>query len=54
MLVLETVLVMETCAYNRGYTVHTNSSKLFHIVILHLKALFEYALLPAVFDGTVR
>ena len=34
--------------------VHTNSSKLFHIVILHLKALFEYALWPAVFDGTVR
>ena len=34
--------------------IHTNSSKLFHIVILHLKALFEYALWPAVFDGTVR
>ena len=32
----------------------TNSSKLFHIVILHLKTLFEYALWPAVFDGTVR
>ena len=35
--------------------IHTNSSKLFHIVILHLKALFElYALWPAVFDGMVR
>ena len=34
--------------------IHTNSSKLFHIVILHLKALFEYALWPAIFDGTVR
>ena len=34
--------------------IHTNSSKLFHIVILHFKALFEYALWPAVFDGTVR
>ena len=35
--------------------IHTNSSKLFHIVILHLKALFEYyALWPAVFDGRER
>ena len=34
--------------------IHTNSSKLLHIMILHLKALFEYALWPAVFDGTVR
>ena len=34
--------------------IHTNSSKLLHIMVLHLKALFEYALWPAVFDGTVR
>ena len=34
--------------------IHTNSSKLLHIMILHLKALFEYALWPAVFDDTVR
>ena len=34
--------------------IHTNSSKLLHVMILHLKALFEYALWPAVFDGTVR
>ena len=34
--------------------INTNSSKLLHIMILHLKALFEYALWPAIFDGTVR
>ena len=34
--------------------IHTNSSKLLRVMILHLKALFEYALWPAVFDGTVR
>ena len=33
--------------------IHTNSSKLLH-VILYLKALFGYALWPAVFDCTVR
>ena len=34
--------------------IHTNSSKLLHVMICHFKALFEYAVWPAVFDGPVR